>query len=140
MTQRIRCKPPLLLALAAGALLSAAAVNATSELRVVDGDTIDWGWRLKLEKARYRLAGIDAPETRGARCASERALGKAAAERLRRLVAGGGVVLATQATRDKYARQVAALSQGGHDVGETLIAEGLARPYTGRTQRAPWCE
>jgi endonuclease YncB( thermonuclease family) len=77
MTQRI-CKPSPVLALIVGGLISAGAVNATSELHVVDGDTIDWGWRLTLERARYRLAGFDAPETRGAKCAGERAIGEEA--------------------------------------------------------------
>lgn len=129
----------LLLALLAGAALSAAAVNLTAPVRVIDGDTFAWGWRLRLEPARYRLAGIDAPETRGARCPEERSLGKAAAERLRRLLAGGGVVMATQVARDKYARGIASLSLGGHDLSDALIAEGLARPYTGRGRRLPWC-
>ncbi|MGE0022132.1 MAG: thermonuclease family protein, partial [Hyphomicrobium sp.] len=132
-------KPHTLLALAVGAALSAAAVNATSELRIIDGDTVALGWRIRLEEARYRLAGIDAPETRGARCPNERALGTKAALRLRELVAGGNAVLATKAAKDKYGRQIASLSQNGHDVGETLIAEGLARPYDGRSRRAGWC-
>jgi endonuclease YncB( thermonuclease family) len=106
---------------------------------VVDGDTIDWGWRLKIESARYRLAVIDTPETRGARCAEERALGKQAAERLRSLVAAGDVTLRVDDASDKYRRQIASLSHGGHDVGETLISEGLARPYSGRGKRGSWC-
>jgi len=131
--------PSLLLALLAGAALSAAIVNATSELRIVDGDTIDLGWRLRLERARYRLAGIDTPETRGARCPGERSRGKAAAERLRSLVAGGGLSLSVHHARDRYGRGVASLTRGGQDVGRTLIDEGLARPYDGRSRRKSWC-
>jgi len=129
----------LILGALAGAAVSAAVVVRQAELRVIDGDTIDWGWRLRLEPARYRLAGIDTPETRGAKCAEERSRGKAAAERLRRLVAGGSVSLSVQRARDKYGRGVASLTHDGRDVSETLVAEGLARPYDGRTRRAGWC-
>jgi len=132
-------KPPLLLAALVGAALSAAIVNATQELHVVDGDTFDLGWRVSIERARYRLAGVDAPETRGARCPEERALGNKAELRLRALVAGGHVSVQVRETRDKYARGLASLSRDGRDVAETLIAEGLARPYSGRTRRAGWC-
>jgi endonuclease YncB( thermonuclease family) len=136
---RSRRRPPILLALIAGAALSALVVSATQELHVVDGDTFDAGWQIRLERARYRLAGVDTPETRGAKCAEERALGKAAAKRLRALLAGGNVSVKVVKGRDKYARGVASLTRDGHDVAETLIAEGLARPYSGRTRRAGWC-
>ena len=134
-----RTRPPILIGALTGALLSAALVAHQATPRAVDGDTIDWGWRLRLEPARYRLAGIDTPETRGAKCAEEKARGKAATERLRRLLAGGSVSLSVQRARDKYGRGVASLSHDGRDVSETLIAEGLARRYDGRTRRASWC-
>lgn len=137
---RTRRRPSLLLAALVGAALSAAAVNATQELRIVDGDTFDLGWRISIERARYRLAGIDTPETRGAKCAEEKSLGKAAANRLRSLVEGGDVSVRVHDGRDKYARGIASLTHRGQDVAATLIAEGLARPYDGRTRRAGWCD
>lgn len=139
MSTRKPPRPPLLAGLLIGVSISAAAVWWQAPLRVIDGDTVERGWRIRIEPARYRLAGIDAPETRGAKCQSERALGKAATERLRALVAGGDVSLATLVAKDKYGRGVASLSLGRRDVGEQLIAEGLARPYSGRSKRASWC-
>lgn len=128
MTQRIRCKPPALLALAVGALLSAAAVNATSELRIVDGDTIDWGWRLRVEKARYRLAGIDAPEIGRAECDVEREQGKRATARLRGLVEA----INTAACLGR-------LTLSGEDAAAIAIREGWGRFYDGESKRKSWC-
>ena len=128
-----------ILALLAGAALSAAVVQRTTPIRVVDGDTIVWGWRIRIEPARYRLAGFDAPETRGAHCPEERSLGKKAALRLAALVAGGGASLSTQVARDKYGREIASLSLRGEDAGAVLEREGLAHAYTGRGRRPGWC-
>ena len=119
------------------ALLAAAAPAAALPLCgagprencVVDGDTI---W---LAGEKIRLLGIDAPELTGAKCAAESALARQAAERLAALTQGR-IVVAREGT-DRYGRTLARLSVAAGDLGGILIAEGLARPWTGR--RESWC-
>jgi endonuclease YncB( thermonuclease family) len=92
-------RPSPTLALIAGGAIATFAVLWQPGISVVDGDTVEHGfWR-------WRLVGLDAPETRGARCAEERALGERAAARLRSLVAGGGAVLVPVFTRPPYCRR-----------------------------------
>jgi micrococcal nuclease len=111
-------------------------------LRVIDGDTIEVRARIWPDLAmttRLRLKGIDAPEHRGA-CDSETTLARQATERVTYLLATSQW-LATDITRDKFGgRMVGRLvSSSGVDVGDRLLAEGLARPYSGRSQRQGWC-
>lgn len=40
--------------------------------------------------------------------------------------------------RNRYGRLLATIRVDGRDVGEVLVAEGLARPWGGR--RASWCD
>ena len=89
-----------------------------------------------------------------ARCPAERALAAQATQRLRRLVAAGGLDLTevdcrcrpgTAGTpRCNHGRRCGRLTAAGRDVGEVLIAEGLARPYVYDPARpvppADWCE
>ncbi|QIK80040.1 thermonuclease family protein [Sphingomonas piscis] len=99
---------------------------------VVDGDTIF------LDGQKIRIAGIDAPETHDYGCDSELALGERAAGRLQQLVNSGAITL-TSIDRDEdvYGRKLRNVAVDGRDVGETLIAEGLAREYGGG--RRSWC-
>lgn len=101
---------------------------------VVDGDTFRMGGE------KIRIADIDTPETHPARCAQEAELGAAATNRLHALLNSGSVSL-ERAGRDtdRYGRKLRLVSVGGRGVGETLVAEGLARPYTGG-YREGWCD
>jgi endonuclease YncB( thermonuclease family) len=40
--------------------------------------------------------------------------------------------------KDRHGRLLATITVDGKDVGEIMIAEGLARPWVGKRQ--PWCE
>jgi len=128
-------------ALLAGGLLflppsGAARAEALSDIRVIDGDTIED----RAASVTYRIVNIDTPET-GARaqCAAERALGASATQRTRALIAGADRVETRPTGRtDRYGRAIAFVLIDGRDLGETLIAEGLARPWRGR--REPWCD
>ena len=95
-------------------------------LEVVDGDTV----RFKGE--RVRLLGFDAPETYRPSCRTERILGERAAERLTALLESGYVRLEVSERRDLYGRPLGVLSVDWRNVGDTLIAEGLAVVWTGR--------
>lgn len=144
------------LILLAGALAAIAMGGASARaepirpesIRVIDGDTIAVG------RTRYRLVGFDAPEAgHRARCPAERALAAAAADRLRRIVAAGGLDLTavpcscrpgTIGTRHcNYGRLCGRLTAWWRDVGHILIGDGLARPYPydwrAPPPRADWC-
>ena len=99
---------------------------------VVDGDTI---W---LEGVKIRIADIDAPETHDPKCASELQRGNRATERLLQLVNSGTVTLRSiDRDEDRYGRKLRIVMVDGRSVGDTLVGEGLVRPYG--TGRRPWC-
>ena len=99
---------------------------------VVDGDTF---W---FEGQKVRIAGIDAPETHDYRCPSELALGNAATEKLHALLNGGAVTITSiDRDHDRYGRLLRNVSVNGQDVGEAMIAAGVAREYGGA--RRSWC-
>lgn len=97
---------------------------------VVDGDTF---W---LGHEKFRIANIDAPELSEPRCSAEKRLAERATIRLVELLAGQDIAIDRQGL-DKYGRTLALVAAHGRDVGDVLVAEGLARVWTGR--RLPWC-
>lgn len=100
---------------------------------VVDGDTF---W---LSGEKIRIADINAPETHGARCASELARGTRATARLIQLLNAGRFELVTGArTVDRYGRRLATVTRNGRSLGSILVSEGLAETWKGR--RSDWCE
>ncbi len=102
---------------------------------VYDGDTVEM--LCGTEKRTARLMGFDTPETKGARCPEERALGKQATERLRVLVSQGQVALFRHGY-DKYGRDLVRLEIDGRDVAAQMVEEGLAVAYRGG-RRIDWC-
>ena len=117
-------------------------------ITVLDGDTI------RIEGQSFRLIGFDTPE-KGlqARCAAEREKAVQATQRLRGIVAAGGLKFERVACpcepssegtiRCNDARLCAVLSAGGREISDILIGEGLARPLVcSRTKcppKQPWC-
>jgi endonuclease YncB( thermonuclease family) len=98
---------------------------------VIDGDTFRYGGET------IRIADIDTPEVRG-RCAYETKLAARATDRLEELLAAGPFALKSIARdEDRYGRKLRIVTRGGHSLGDVLVAEGLARTWTGR--RMPWC-
>lgn len=103
-------------------------------VEIIDSDSIRSGGEV------YRLVGFNTPESgANAGCQHERALSRAATDRLSQLVASGGIDLrrvpcacapGTEGSGQcNYGRYCATLSVRGQDVGATLIGEGLAEPY-----------
>ena len=92
-----------------------------------DGDTF---------RATFRIANIDTPEIKG-ECDAERELAQRAKVFTERFLAQGNIVI-IQSGIDRYGRVLAVVSREGHDLGEALIAEGLARPWKGK--REQWCK
>ena len=95
-----------------------------------------------------RLAGVDAPETRGA-CARERELAQRAQDFVASHLAlgrdpGGDKEPSVQLREvryGKYARRVVARveTEAGLDLSAALLAAGLAQPYDGGP-RPVWCD
>jgi endonuclease YncB( thermonuclease family) len=107
---------------------------------VTDGDTFKGRievWPGIDVVTAVRVAGIDTPELKG-KCASEKATALAAKARLAELLSAGPVTV-EQVQLDKYAGRVDAVVRvAGKLVADTLVAEGLARKYTGGTRQG-WC-
>jgi endonuclease YncB( thermonuclease family) len=144
----LRWLPLGLVAVALVAMLSTPKQNANAPLAttaialcrtaaeptcVIDGDTI------RYNGIKIRLADIDAPEVFSPQCASERALGERAALRLVALMNEGPVQMARDGGRDEdvYGRKLRTLWRDGRSLGDTLVAEGLARRWDGA--RRGWC-
>ena len=123
--------------LAAEAL--AGPVSAVVE-RVVDGDTVDVRARIWLGQnltVSVRIEGVDAPETRSD-CADERRLAIDARDFLTRRLLNREITL-LRVVYDKFGGRVRAeTSDTDGDIGQALLAAGLARPHRGE-RREPWC-
>jgi len=94
---------------------------------VIDGDT------LALAGERIRLLGIDAPETREARCERERerVAGYETKARVVDLLRFGRSVDIRRHGHDQYGRTLAHIVIDGRDLGEQLVREKLALAYRG---------
>ena len=128
----IRCAV-LGVALGAAGQFATPADGQIAAIRVIDGDTFDYG------ADRIRIADIDTPELRG-RCPYETQLAARATQRLRTLLAAGPFELRPLGSgrdEDRYGRKLRIVTRGGRSLGDVLVAEGLARTWTGR--REPWC-
>lgn len=111
---------------------------------VVDGDTLHDNGR----NQDYRLFAIDTPETERAKCDAEKALGYVAAARVGELLAAATTIVARPGwdprgrdrwPRDGFGRRIAVVELDGVSLGDTLLAEGLARPYSGKGPHPDWC-
>ncbi|MBU6475855.1 MAG: thermonuclease family protein [Alphaproteobacteria bacterium] len=110
-------------------------------IRVIDGDTVvvrAHVWIGQDIDTSVRLDGMDAPEMH-AHCTSERAMAQSAKNAVVGLLRNNRMVI-SDIRLDKYAGRVLAHAEttGGLDIGRTMIAKGLARPYYGG-HRGPWC-
>lgn len=125
-------------------LLAFALQAALASVDVIDGDTLhDNNYNID-----YRLFGVDTPETTRALCPAEKALGEDAAARVGELLAAAREVIALPGwdprgrdrwPRDGFGRRIAVIQLDGVSLGDTLLSEGLARPYSGDGPRPDWC-
>lgn len=100
----------------------------------LDGDTVI----IRETGERVRLHGVDAPEIHPCHCPSECELGQRAKTLAQQLLDRGPVTI-SRIELDRYGRTVAAVDVGGVDLGASLIAAGVARPYHYPNRRRPWC-
>lgn len=105
---------------------------------MVDGDTVKMRVAIWIDQellVSVRVAGIDAPELFRPQCEAEKLLAREAKAFAEAFLAGGEAVL-YDIERAKYAgRVVARIEAGGADLGDALVAGGLA--VEGR--KGGWC-
>jgi endonuclease YncB( thermonuclease family) len=105
-------------ALAITLLIAAPAFAQT----VTDGDTI------KLDGTKWRLWGIDAPETHQT-CADGWPAGLEATATMRKLI-GGKTVVCEFRGHDRYKRSIGLCRAGGEDLGAEMVRAGMAWAFT----------
>jgi micrococcal nuclease len=103
-------------------------------VKLVDGDTlelmVDLGFRMTF-RDRFRIRGIQAPETRGA----ERELGLRCQLALAALVPPGTPVVVTTHKAEKYGRWLADVSlDDGDSLAARLVRDGWVVEWDGRGQ------
>ena len=108
---------------------------------VYDGDTLTVAARHGRQGLPYlfrvRLAGVDAPEIRGATSADEKRAAIAARDALRAAILGELVTLTVYGL-DKYGRLLASVAHDRTgDVSRRLLEAGYVRPYDGG-KRGEW--
>lgn len=104
-----------------------------ASLIFIDGDTF------VCNDEQIRILGLDAPETRSARCDAEYRLGMLAKRRLAELVGGANLEIRRDG-EDRFQRTLAQVVANGTDVAEPMISEGMARPCKSAGCRKSWCE
>ena len=140
----------LLLLMASSAFLSPAVAEpiASKEIVGTDGDTI------KARNSRFRLTGFDTPEIGRSKCASEKALGRRAKRELQAIIDSGIKLDLTEVRCScpeskigtrwcNNGRKCGTLSVNGKNVGEAMIAQGLASRFVCSRTKCPkqesWC-
>lgn len=110
--------------------------SALASHRIIDGDTIE------LSGETVRILNIDAPELHHSGCDAEKRLAVLARKRVSDLIGDGSSVTLIRGDggrmKDRHGRTLARVLVNGADIGDTLIADGLARPWEGR--RRSWCD
>jgi len=99
--------------------------------RVVDGDTVDGTVDLGFDvhvKQRFRLLGIDAPETR-TKDLVEKASGLKSKEWLEDKAESANEVTVITNKTGKYGRYLATLIIDGVDINQEMLNNGLAKVY-----------
>ena len=110
---------------------------------IYDGDTFRANIKEYPDVIGYRMGirinGIDTPEMRG-ECVKEKTLAKSAKQfTVEKLRAAKKIELRNM-KRGKYFRIVADVYVDGNNLGEMLIAKGLAVPYDGGRKAKVWCK
>ena len=100
-------------------------MNVSGVVHVVDGDTIDVG------RTRVRLFGIDAPEADQTCVGADAAVLPCGAWVMAqvRAIYQGEHANCIRVDTDLYGRTVARCDVAGNDIGQTLVARGLAFSY-----------
>ena len=105
--------------IAAAALLSAAPARA-AEVEVISGDSF------RIQTNEWHVANIEAPRIENT-CEGEARLGILAQAKLAEVLSQGEMEIAPTGGSDRYQRRMALVRMNGEDVGEKMIAAGLAQ-------------
>lgn len=101
-------------------------------ISVYDGDSITadpkLGYRVKGDRTKYRLIGIDTPEIRTKNLV-EKAAGYKARDWLREQIANGDEIIVHSVKAGKYGRWLCIVYIDGRNINEELLSLGLAEPY-----------
>lgn len=117
---------------------------ACASLTVIDGDTIKCdGQNMRLLGGGVPFkSGVDAPEMGSrAKCQAERLLALQAKARLKELMLVGVPRIVDSGARDRTSSRrplVDIYLADGREVGQILMSEGLARPWSPK-KRINWC-
>jgi endonuclease YncB( thermonuclease family) len=93
-----------------------------AEVEILSGDTF------KLEMTSWRIANIDAPKIENT-CIEEARLGILAQAKLAELLAQGEMEIAPTGGLDMRQSKLALVRMNGEDIGEKMIAAGLAQRH-----------
>ncbi|WP_051145037.1 thermonuclease family protein [Thiomicrorhabdus sp. Kp2] len=109
---------------------------------IYDGDTfrvnINAWPAIVGQRIPVRVKGIDTPELRG-KCQLEKELARKAKQHTVQMLRGAKRIELQDIDRGKYFRILADVSIDGQDLGKSLIRNGLAVSYDGRT-KTDWCQ
>ncbi|MCP4089619.1 MAG: thermonuclease family protein [Gammaproteobacteria bacterium] len=113
-------------------------------VEVKDGDTIRLAihvWPDQVITTNVRVVGIDTPEKGWrAKCPKEAELGMAATAYTTEFVSGESQITVHNIQHGKFAgRMLGTVKVSGVDLGQVLLAAGLAREYAGG-KRGSWCD
>ena len=117
------------------------ASEAVSIVKVIDGDTFDVVYKGSQERIRLTAlsGGVDTPETFQAECNNEHRVGKEATGFVRGAFAvAEEIILVTEGERGGFGRLLGRIEVDGVDLGDLLIAEGLAQSWP--NEGNVWCQ
>ena len=111
-------------------------------MRVIDGDSIVISahlWLNLYQETVLRLAHVDAPELRG-KCPEEKVKAEEAKQFVRSWIEGSDTLTIHDVQPDKFGGRVVGciVNERNENLGQLLLARGLARPYKGG-RRDSWC-
>jgi endonuclease YncB( thermonuclease family) len=113
-------------------------------IRNYDGDTITLDLDCKIDyfcnNRSIRIYGIDTPEIR-TKNKCEKRMGVLAKLFVKDKLHNAKNITIHNCIRGKYYREVCKVKYDGNDLGEELMAAGLAYPYYGKKkQKVNWCK
>lgn len=114
-------------------------------VKVLDGDTIkfeaDWMPKPLKPEVSIRILGIDTPEKKPRnKCEQEDTLAQKASAFTKEAVGKGKKIEVKLESHDKYGgRMLGYVIIDGKNLGDALIANGLARSYHGEA-KSSWCQ
>lgn len=118
------------------------AVSVAKVISVYDGDSfkvdIEGYPEIIGKSIGVRVNGIDTPEIKG-KCDAEKKLALKAKKITEILLLNAKKIVLTEMKRGKYFRIVADVNIDGNNLGEVLVQEGVALPYSGGKKTHKWC-